>query len=216
MVTVASGPRGTFPSKPNDFSDEGIQKKNVSKLVGQMLDELEVKPRGGILDTPDRYAAAMQFWLSGYKQDPIKVLKTFEDGAQSYDELVFCGAIPLFSLCEHHLTPFFGIAHIGYIPSGKIVGLSKLARLTDIFARRLQVQERLTREIAETLQNALKPIGVGVVLRCRHLCMESRGVHKPGTLTYTSALFGAFKEKPEARAEFLEFVKRADQQAGHI
>lgn len=185
-------------------------------LIRTFLQQMGVKDRSGLTETPDRYVRAMEFWLSGYGQDPAKVMKTFEDGAQSYDELIFVGACPIFSLCEHHLTPFFGIAHIGYIPDGKIVGLSKLVRVADIFARRLQVQERLTRQIAETIQEVLKPIGVGVVLRCRHLCMESRGVQKPGTLTYTSALLGAFKEKPEARSEFLEFVSRADQQAGHI
>lgn len=172
--------------------------------------------RQGLKETPSRVAKAFEFWTSGYEQNPAEVLKVFNDGAEHYDEMVTVGGIPIYSLCEHHLTPFFGIAHIGYIPDKTIVGLSKLARLADIYARRLQVQERMTYEIAQAMQDHLKPIAVGVVLRCRHLCMESRGVQKAGAITYTSALFGAFKTNPDARSEFLRFVERADQHAGRI
>jgi GTP cyclohydrolase IA len=166
--------------------------------------------RPGLAETPRRYLAAMEEWTAGYAIDPKGLLKEFSDGAERYDEMVFSGGIYIHSLCEHHLTPFFGVVHIGYIPNGKIVGLSKLGRLADCFARRLQVQERMTVQIADTLDEQLKPKGVGVVARCRHLCMESRGLRKPGILTYTSALRGVFKESDKARAEFLQFVALAD------
>lgn len=165
--------------------------------------------RGGLQETPARFLKAWDFWTSGYTAKPEGVLKTFEDGAKGYDEMVFVGSIPVWSLCEHHLAPFFGVAHIGYIPDGRIVGLSKFSRLVDVFARRLQVQERLTNQIAEALDAALKPKAVGVVLSCRHACMESRGIQKAGSTTTTSALRGFFKTEPEARAEFLQFVNKA-------
>jgi GTP cyclohydrolase I len=165
-------------------------------------------------DTPARVAKAWQFWLKGYTEDPASVMKTFEGG--SYDEMVVVAGIPVYSMCEHHFAPFFGVAHIGYIPSDRIIGLSKFARLVDIFARRLQVQERLTKQIADAISEHLNPVGVGVVLRCRHLCIESRGAQKPGTITYTSSMAGAIKDRPEARSEFMSFVRRADEQSGSI
>lgn len=164
--------------------------------------------RGGLEETPGRFAKAWNFWTSGYGKDPKDVLKTFDDGACS--EMVFQGNINVWSLCEHHLAPFFGVAHIGYIPNGKIIGLSKFYRLAEIFARRLQVQERLTTDIADALVEHLEPLGVGVVLRCRHSCMESRGIQKAGGATITSALRGAMKDESPARAEFLRFVEMAD------
>ena len=187
------------------------------KIVRDLLAAVGVNAdREGLKETPLRYLKALEFWTSGYNQNPAEVLKTFEDGSEKYDEMVFQGAIPIYSLCEHHLAPFFGVAHIGYIPKGKIVGLSKLARLAEIFARRLQVQERLTAEIAEALDEHLQPVGVGVVLRCRHMCIESRGVQKVGSVTYTSSLLGAFKNHDNARDEFLKFVNRADADAKNI
>ena len=167
--------------------------------------------REGLKDTPARFVAAWKHWTSGYRGDPALVLKCFEDGGEKYDALVFQGGIPLYSLCEHHLAPFFGIVHVGYIPSGKIVGLSKLSRLVDIFARRLQVQERITSQIADALLENLEPRAVGVVAQCRHLCMESRGVQKPGVVTTTSALRGEFRVEPEARAEFFSMVSSSQQ-----
>lgn len=161
------------------------------------------------MDTPKRFLAAWLHWTGGYEWDPEKMLRTFSDGAEDYDELVFQGNIPTFSLCEHHLAPFFGLTHIAYIPHGKIVGLSKLIRLVDIFSRRLQVQERLTNQIADSVNSCLQPLGVGVVIQCRHMCMESRGVQKMGTVTVTSAMRGAIKDEPSARAEFLQFVQSA-------
>jgi len=161
-------------------------------------------------ETPRRVADAWSHWTSGYQHDPATILKVFKDGGDKYNEMVFQGAIPVYSHCEHHLAPFFGVAHIGYIPGTKgIVGLSKLARLTDIFARRLQVQERITMQIADALSEHLQPLGVGVVLRCRHLCMESRGVCKTGTITWTSALRGCMNNA-SPREEFLRFVGAAD------
>lgn len=172
--------------------------------------------REGLQETPDRVRKAFEFWLSGYSQDPKTILKVFEDGAENYDEMVTVGGIQFFSLCEHHLTPFFGVAHVGYIPKGKIIGLSKIPRLVEMFSRRLQVQERLTQEIANALWANLDPKAVGVVIRARHLCMESRGVQKPGTLTYTSKMMGAFRNDPSARTEFLDFVRQTDNLAGRV
>lgn len=163
--------------------------------------------REGLHETPRRVIAAWQEWTSGYGVDPKKVLKSFADGAQHYDQLVLVSNIPVYSTCEHHLAPFWGLAHIGYIPSGHVVGLSKFPRLVDLFARRLQVQERLTADIAGALQEALQPVGVGVVIQCRHMCMESRGVRVRGSLTTTSALHGALKDNSDARAEFLKLVE---------
>jgi GTP cyclohydrolase I len=181
----------------------------LTKLLLARLDEDYDRP--GLVETPERVAKAWGFWTSGYNDRPETILKTFEDGAEDYDEMVFQGRIPLYSHCEHHLAPFFGVAHIGYIPNGCIVGLSKLSRVVDMYARRLQVQERITRQVADCLNEHLQPIGVGVVIRCRHLCMESRGIQKAGTVTYTSALRGAIKDHGGARTEFLKFVERADE-----
>lgn len=159
--------------------------------------------RGGLLETPARAAKAWRFLTSGYGKNPEDVLKVFEDGAGQYDQMVVVRDIPVYSQCEHHLLPFFGTANVAYIPDGKIVGLSKINRLVDIFARRLQVQERLTTQIADAMETHLKPKGVGVVLKCRHMCIESRGVQHSGTATVTSALRGALREDGSARAEFM-------------
>jgi len=163
--------------------------------------------RQGLLETPGRVVKAWAEWTNGYGVDPGSVLKVFEDGAEGVDEMVTQKDIELYSHCEHHMAPFFGVCHIAYIPNGKIVGLSKLARLADIFAHRLQVQERITNQIADALVEHLQPIGVGVVIEAKHFCMCSRGVNKQGSTTITSALRGAIKDKPEARAEFLAFAR---------
>jgi GTP cyclohydrolase I len=176
-------------------------------LIRQLLDQsIPDASREGLVETPLRFAKAWNFWTSGYNYEPADVLKTFEDGAENYDELIIQKHIPVWSLCEHHLAPFFGVAHIGYLPNGKIVGLSKLSRLVDVFARRLQVQERLCGQIADALVEHLQPRGVGVILECRHSCMESRGIQRAGTVTVTSALRGLVKEG-ELRAEFMSLVK---------
>lgn len=181
----------------------------VRTLISGIVGEDPARP--GLSETPDRYVRALEFWTSGYQAHDVSVLKCFEDGAEGFDEMVFQRDIPFYSLCEHHMTPFFGVVHIAYIPQGKIVGLSKLARLVDIFARRLQVQERLCCQIADTLVKGLAAKGVGVVIQARHLCMESRGVQKSGTVTVTTALRGVFKLEPEARAEFMALVQTAMQ-----
>lgn len=164
--------------------------------------------RGGLRETPERFLKAWQYYTKGYHESPSDVLKVFEDGAENMDEIVLVRDIPVYSHCEHHLAPFFGIAHVGYIPNGRVVGLSKLVRLVDIFARRLQVQERLTTQIASTLQTSLNCLGVGVVLECRHLCMEARGVRAAGTMTKTSCMLGALRSEESARSEFLRLIGR--------
>lgn len=188
------------------MSDRGHLR--LAQLFKQMLGLIgEDSDRGGLRETPLRAAKAWNAWTAGYSQDPASVLKVFEDGAERYDGLVTLGNIPIYSHCEHHLAPFFGVAHIGYIPNGKVVGLSKISRVADIFAKRLQVQERLTRQIADTLQEHLSPLAVGVVLQCRHMCMESRGIQRAGVITTTSALRGLFHSEAPARAEFIKFVE---------
>jgi len=182
----------------------------------QLLDALrrllaaggEDPDREGLLETPARFLRAWQEWTSGYAENPADILKSFDDGAASYDEMVLVRDIPVYSLCEHHLAPFFGVAHVGYLPQGRIVGLSKLNRLVGAYSRRLQVQERLTTQVADTLFDALKPHGVAVMLECRHMCMESRGVRQPGAATVTSAMRGHFKDDAKSRAEFLSLASR--------
>lgn len=163
--------------------------------------------RGGLAETPKRFLKAWKFWSKGYEQNPKDILKVFKDGAEKCDEMVIVRDIPVYSHCEHHLAPFFGTAHVGYIPDGSIVGLSKLSRLVDIFAQRLQVQERLTNQVVDALMEELKPLGAAVVIECRHLCMESRGIQRQGSSTITSAMRGVFKEDPKARSEFMSFIK---------
>jgi GTP cyclohydrolase IA len=179
--------------------------RHIIQAVGENPD------REGLRDTPQRFSDALKFWTSGYNQNPADILKCFADGGENYDELVFQSNIQVFSLCEHHLTPFFGECHIAYIPySNKIVGLSKLSRLLEIYARRFTVQERITTQVADALMSSeLGPRGAAVVLQCRHMCMESRGIQKTGTLTTTTALRGVFMEDPNARAEFMSLVNAA-------
>ena len=164
--------------------------------------------RQGLHDTPERFLRAWREWTSGYHESPGEILKSFDDGAANYDELVIVRDIPVYSLCEHHLAPFFGVAHVGYLPRERIVGLSKLNRLVGALSRRLQVQERLTTQIADTLHEALRPHGVAVMLECRHMCMESRGIRQPGAATLTSAMRGTLIADAKSRAEFLSLVGR--------
>ena len=164
--------------------------------------------RPGLRETPARVAKAWKFWTSGYEQNPSELLKTFEDGAEQYNELIVVRNIPVYSHCEHHLAPFFGKATIGYMPDGKIVGLSKLTRLMECFSKRLQVQERLTIQVANALMESLQPKAVGVVIRCRHLCMESRGIRTPGEETVTSAMLGELQPNLAMRTEFLALARK--------
>jgi GTP cyclohydrolase I len=179
---------------------------SLEELTRELLVRLGEDPdREGLLRTPERFAKAYQFLTKGYKEDPADVL----NGALysvDYDEMVIVKDIEMFSLCEHHMLPFFGKVHIAYIPKGKVVGLSKLPRLVEVFARRLQVQERLTVEIAEAIQNAIRPLGVGVVIEARHLCMMMRGVEKQHSATVTSSMLGAFRA-PQTRQEFLALIR---------
>ena len=172
--------------------------ENIIKDLGE-----DVK-RDGLLKTPERAAKAMQFLTQGYNQDPVEILK----GAmfkESYNEMVIVKDIELYSLCEHHILPFFGKAHIAYIPNGQIVGLSKLPRIVDVFARRLQVQERLTEQVLDCINDTLKPQGVAVVIEASHMCMMMRGVQKQNSITTTSGFRGQF-EKSETRNEFLKLI----------
>ena len=184
---------------PWEASEVGSIEDNVKRLLQFIGEDPE---RGGLLETPARVAKAWSFWTSGYGREPAQVLKVFEDGAEGCDEMVVVKDIPFYTHCEHHMAPFFGTATIAYIPDGKIVGLSKLSRVLDLFARRLQVQERLTGQVADAIAEHLNPRGCGVLLKARHLCMESRGVCQQGHHTRTSALRGVFKMDPAVRAEF--------------
>ena len=163
--------------------------------------------RPGLIETPARVTKAWKHWSSGYGQNPADVLKAFEDGAEEYNELIVVRNIPVYIHCEHHLAPFFGKATVGYMPDGKIVGLSKLTRLVECFAKRLQVQERLTIQVANALMENLQPKAVGVVIRCRHLCMESRGIKTAGEETVTSAMLGELQPNLAMRTEFLHLAR---------
>lgn len=186
--------------------------KEMESAIRTLLRFIGEDPdREGLKETPARVRRAWQEWSSGYQ--PLQVddiLKTFIDGAQGVDELVIVHNIPIVSKCEHHLADITGIAHVGYIPNGRILGLSKLPRLVEVFMRRLQVQERLTSQIAGVLAEHLQPLGVGVIIRAAHACMSSRGVKIHGSVTTTSAMRGVLLTKPEARAEFLSLCRDAE------
>jgi GTP cyclohydrolase I len=185
-------------------ADGDTQNVHIESVFRTLLAYVGENPdREGLSETPLRVAKAWQFWCSGYDQNPEDILKVFEDGAEGVDEMVVVRDIPFYTHCEHHMAPFFGTATIGYLPDGKVVGLSKLSRLLQIYSRRLQVQERLTTQVADALMKHLKPKGVGVVIKARHMCMESRGVCQQGSETLTSALRGCFKDEAATRAEFL-------------
>jgi GTP cyclohydrolase I len=180
----------------------------LQSLVTEMLVALGEKPgRNGLLKTPERMAKALAFMTQGYHRDIDHLL----NGALfpiEYDEMVIVKEIDFYSLCEHHLLPFYGKVHVGYLPNKQVVGLSKIPRIVDIFARRLQVQERLTVQIAETLKSKLNAHGVGVVVEARHLCMMMRGVEKQNTVAVTSSMLGAFRSQPQTRLEFLKLIHR--------
>jgi len=177
-------------------------------LVREMLVRLGEDPtREGLIRTPERVGKAYQFLTKGYREDPEALLK----GALftvSYDEMVIVKDVEMFSLCEHHMLPFFGKVHVAYIPKGKVIGLSKIPRLIELFARRLQIQERLTTQIAETIQQVIEPQGVGVVIEAGHLCMMMRGVEKQHSAAVTSSMLGCFREEEETRSEFLSLIRQ--------
>ncbi len=176
-------------------------------LVREMIVRLGEDPaREGLGRTPARVHKAFEYLTRGYRQDPEALLK----GALftvNYDEMVIVKDVEMFSLCEHHMLPFFGKVHVAYIPNGKVIGLSKIPRLIEIFSRRLQIQERLTTQIAESIQNAIQPLGVGVVVEARHLCMMMRGVEKQHSSAVTSSMLGCFREEQETRTEFLSLIR---------
>jgi GTP cyclohydrolase I len=186
-----------------EFNDEVTDKlkSNYAEILTGIGEDIS---REGIVKTPERAAKAMQFLTSGHKEDPVQILKSAMF-AESYHDMVIIKDIELYSLCEHHILPFFGKAHIAYIPDGYIVGLSKIPRVVDIFARRLQVQERLTHDILECINNTLKPKGVAVVIEASHMCMMMRGVQKQNSVTTTSGFRGQF-ETNETRSEFLKLI----------
>jgi GTP cyclohydrolase I len=189
-----------------NFSVEGNQGR-IMDAVCELLESVgENSKREGLLDTPARVAKAYKKFFEGYGMNPADILSTtFND--DEHQEIVIVKNIQFYSHCEHHMVPFFGKAHVAYIPQGKVVGISKLARLVECYARRLQIQERLTSQIADDMVTYLDPLGVMVILDAEHMCMTSRGIEKPGTSTVTSAVRGVFRDKPEARAEALMLIK---------
>ncbi len=187
------------PGTLRDCSTEDLYREILLRLG-------EDPGRDGLLATPGRVEKSMAYLTKGYHEDPNRILR----GALfdvDYDEMVIVKDVEMFSLCEHHMLPFFGRVHVAYIPKGKVIGLSKIARLVEVFARRLQVQERMTRQIADAIQEAIEPQGVGVVIEARHLCMMMRGIEKQNSSTVTSAMVGCFRQK-ETRVEFLSLVRQ--------
>ena len=177
-------------------------------LVREMLVRLGEDPqREGLLRTPERVQKAFEFLTRGYNEDPEALLKNALFTV-NYDEMVIVKDVEVFSLCEHHMLPFFGKVHVAYIPNGKVIGLSKIPRLIELFSRRLQIQERLTTQIAETIQKVIQPQGVGVVIEARHLCMMMRGVEKQHSAAVTSSMLGCFREEQETRTEFLSLIRQ--------
>jgi GTP cyclohydrolase I len=182
----------------------------MQDIIRQLLVELGEDPsREGLLDTPKRVEKSLRFLTNGYAADVDAVLNNALFTVD-YNEMVIVKDIDFYSLCEHHLLPFFGKCHVAYIPQGRVLGLSKIPRLVEIFARRLQVQERLTNQIAETLREKIRPLGVGIVLEASHLCMSMRGVEKQNSVAVTSAMLGVFQHDARTRMEFLELIKRPE------
>jgi GTP cyclohydrolase I len=187
----------------------GQGEETIATLMRRIIELLGEDPnREGLKNTPERFEKAMRFLTKGYDQDPDKIL----NGAMfsvGYDQMVVVKDIELFSLCEHHLLPFFGKCHVAYLPDKKVVGLSKIPRLVNLYSRRLQIQERLTSQIAQAIENAISPLGVGVVIEARHLCMVMRGVEKQHSQAVTSAMLGAFRDNQRTREEFLSLIARS-------
>jgi GTP cyclohydrolase I len=189
------------------ISDAAARRQGLAEQVRAILREIGEDPeREGLRKTPERVAESLRFLTSGYTKDVKKIL----NGAVypvAYDEMVIVKDIEVFSLCEHHLLPFFGRCHVAYLPTNKVIGLSKIPRLVDVFARRLQLQERLTTQIAGTIMEAVRPQGVGVIIEARHLCMIMRGVEKQNSVAVTSSMLGVFRDNDQTRSEFLRLVR---------
>ncbi len=195
-------------------SATSLTSATFEELMREVLVRIGEDPeREGLLRTPGRVKRAMEHLTSGYREDPEKLLKGALF-AVSYDEMVIVKDIEMFSMCEHHMLPFFGKVHVAYIPSGRVIGLSKIPRLVELFSHRLQIQERMTTQIAETIQSVIQPQGVGVVIEARHLCMMMRGVEKQHSSTVTSAMFGAFRDSQQTRAEFLSLIRAKNGNGG--
>lgn len=181
----------------------------MKDIIEKLLVKLGEDPkREGLAKTPERVEKSLKFLTQGYEQDPVKTISSaiFEE---KYDDMIIVRDIEIFSMCEHHMLPFFGRCHVAYIPNGKIVGLSKIPRMVDIFAKRLQVQERLTHQIAHTLYDTIKPRGVGVVIEAKHMCMVMRGVEKQNSYATTSSMLGVFRKSLSTREEFLRLVQKS-------
>ncbi|HEX3740122.1 MAG TPA: GTP cyclohydrolase I FolE [Terriglobales bacterium] len=191
-----------------EITNPTLTSASFEELVREMLVRLGEDPqREGLLRTPERVQKAMEFLTRGYSEDPETLLKNALFTV-NYDEMVIVKDVEMFSLCEHHMLPFFGKVHVAYIPNGKVIGLSKIPRLIEIFSRRLQIQERLTTQIAEIIQKVIQPQGVGVVIEARHLCMMMRGVEKQHSAAVTSSMLGCFREEQETRTEFLSLIRQ--------
>jgi GTP cyclohydrolase I len=193
---------------PTRTENPTVTSASFEELVKEMLVRLGEDPqREGLLRTPARVQKAYEFLTRGYNEDPEAMLNNALFTV-SYDEMVIVKDVEMFSLCEHHMLPFFGKVHVAYIPNGKVIGLSKIPRLIEIFSRRLQIQERLTTQIAETIQKVIQPQGVGVVIEARHLCMMMRGVEKQHSAAVTSSMLGCFRDEQETRTEFLSLIRQ--------
>ncbi len=183
-----------------------MNQEKIEELIKSLITEIGEDPnREGLVGTPARVAKSYEKLFGGYKDDPKRLIKVFDN--EGYDEMIIAKDVDFYSTCEHHMLPFFGKAYIGYIPDDKIIGLSKLPRLVEIFSRRMQNQERLTKQIADTLNDMLKPRGVGVVMVAKHLCMKARGVEKQNCTISTSSFTGLFKKNMNTRSEFLDLIK---------
>ena len=201
-------------NKPTKTEPLTLTSASMAELYRELLVRIGEDPdREGLARTPERVATAITQLTRGYRECPQKLLRSALFTV-NYDEMVIVKDIEMFSLCEHHMLPFFGKVHVAYIPTGKVIGLSKIPRLVDVFARRLQVQERMTTEIAESIQSIIQPQGVGVVIEARHLCMMMRGVEKQHSATVTSAMLGVFRNEQQTREEFLSLIRSRSN--GHI
>ena len=214
-VVVPKSPRSISPlahSESAHSAPPSLAEFSTQELYRELIARMHEDPnRDGLLATPGRVEKAMSFLTRGYTQNPTQILR----GALfdvDYDEMVIVKDIEMFSLCEHHMLPFFGRVHVAYIPNGKVIGLSKIPRLVEVFARRLKVQERLTRQIADAIQEAIEPRGVGVVVEARHMCMMMRGVEKQQSSTVTSTMVGCYREQ-QTRSEFLSLIRQPSGQS---
>jgi GTP cyclohydrolase I len=195
----------TNGARAADAPDRGQVEEAVRVLLRHIGEDPE---REGLARTPERVASALQFLTRGYTQDPKTAINGALFSEAEYQEMILCKDLDFYSLCEHHILPFFGKAHVAYLPNKRIVGLSKLARMVEIFARRLQVQERLTRQIAQTIMSEIEPLGVAVVLEAEHMCMRMRGVEKQNSVVMTSAMLGVFRKNHETRQEFMNLIRK--------